>query len=123
MKIKLILKFIFVLYLFILLICLFLIAFHMGESSYISIVPVNNNQFTLDYKILDKTQECIEAEEVFYKDLEYTYYFTCEKSKNIYLEWNNGEVTLMTDDLNSGKVSINSLIDHGLEIGKRNNEE
>lgn len=96
----------------------------MGEVDYVSVVPVSNsNQITLDYKILDKTEECEEKEEILYQDTEYTYYFSCKKSNNIYLEWNNGEVTLMVDDLNSNKVSIDSLINHGLEIGKRNNEE
>lgn len=96
----------------------------MGEVDYVSVVPVSNsNQMALDYKILDKTEECEEQEEILYQDTEYTYYFSCKKSNNIYLEWNNGEVTLMVDELNSHKVSIDSLINHGLEIGKRNNEE
>lgn len=72
-----------------------------------------------DYKILDKTEICAEAIEEFYSDANYTYYFNCIRSGSIYLEWDNGEVSLMKDDLNSGKVTITSLFEHGLNASKR----
>ena len=90
-----------------------------GLSFYPGEIPTPEN-----YVILDKSEECNETfEEEIYKDEEYTYYLTCKKLDKIYLEWNNGEVNLLEKDLNNGRVTIESLISHGLEIESRLNDE
>lgn len=99
-------------------------------------VCMSNNDYTVrnfypgeiptpsDYVIVDKSETCNETTiDDFYKDDEYTYYLTCKDSKNIYLEWNNGEVNLLEKDLTSGRVTIDSLISHGLNVERRSNDE
>ena len=77
-----------------------------------------------DYIILDKSEACNETTIIdIYRDEEYTYYLNCKNPDNIYLEWNNGVVNLLEDDLNDGKVTINSLIEHGLNVERRSNNE
>lgn len=78
---------------------------------------------TNDYKIIDNTMTCAEALEEIYKDDSYIYYLTCIKSDNIYLEWDNGDTYKLTEAINKELVTIESLIDHGLEVYKIVNEE
>ena len=71
------------------------------------------------YQIIDKIQICEDGYEEIYKDDEYIYYFDCEKSKHVYLEWEDETITPMMDELNSGNVKIDSLIKNGLKVNKK----
>lgn len=44
------------------------------------------------------------------------YCLSCNKSDKIILSWSDGSQSKMIDDLKEGKVSIQSLIDHGLKV-------
>lgn len=115
MKLKRIIKSIFITALALIFVGLAVIAFCDLRNDEGATKPVE----TIDYKILDKTGDtCAEALDYFYSDLNYNYYFTCIKSDSIYLEWNNGKITKMMDDLNTKKVTINSLLEHGLDAKK-----
>ena len=70
-------------------------------------------------EILDATYACNESLEKFYEDKEYTYYFPCVKSSSIYVKLENGNKMLVVDALDEKKVSINELIDAGLEVVKK----
>ena len=52
----------------------------------------------------------------FYNDGKKDYCLSCAKSDKIILSWSDGSQTNMMEDLKSGKVSINSLIEHGLKV-------
>ncbi len=102
-----------------------LIAVCMKKNDYVSMnFYPGEVQIPNDYVILDKSESCNETTiEDIYKDDEYTYYLTCKDSSKIYLEWNNGEVNLLEKDLTSGRVTIDSLIEHGLNVERRTNDE
>lgn len=67
----------------------------------------------IDYKVLNKNTESCEENNLLYTDDVYNYY-CCYDS--IYLEWENGGITLLKDSFDSGMVTINSLINHGINI-------
>lgn len=71
----------------------------------------NENQ---DFRIIDKIEKCEDGYEEFYHDDEYIYYFNCTKKDTIYLSWEDGTITKMMDELNSGNVSFDRLVKHGL---------
>ena len=71
-----------------------------------------------DYEIIDKIEVCENGREEFFTDDEYIYYFDCDKSKLIYLEYEDGTIKPMMDELTSGNVKIKSLIEHGLKCSK-----
>lgn len=75
-----------------------------------------------DYTIEDTTEVCAQSLEEIYRTNDYIYYLPCVKSDNLYLIWVDGTKTKMIDDLNSGKVSIESLQKHGLKVYKYENE-
>lgn len=79
-----------------------------------STFPMDEKSKDIDYLILDKSESCDSMKEVFYEDDDNIYYFPCTKSNTIYLQWKNGEINLMKDELESGKVTIASLMEHGL---------
>ena len=70
----------------------------------------------LDYRIIDSSETCADSLEEIYQTDTHTYYLPCEKSGDLYLQWNNGLITYLKDDLNKSNVSIESLIKHGLEV-------
>lgn len=70
-------------------------------------------------EILDATYVCAEALEKIYEDKEYTYYFPCVKSSSVYVKFENGTKTLVVDALNEKQVTIDELIDAGLDIIKK----
>ena len=71
-----------------------------------------------DYVIENETKECKGSEEYLYEDDDYEYYLPCKSSYNIYLQWTDGARDLVKDALNNKKVSMSSLIDHGLKVIK-----
>ena len=75
---------------------------------------VNNKKSKL--KIIDATYACTQVTEQFYEDNEYTYSFPCAKSSSVYVKFENGNKMLVTDALNSEEVTIEELIDAGLEV-------
>ena len=70
-------------------------------------------------EILDATYTCAQALEKFYEDDKYTYYFPCVKSNSVYVKFENGNKMLLTSALESEKVTINELLDAGLEVIKK----
>ena len=74
--------------------------------------PKNN----FDYKILYKYDVCAEALELLYEGEDKVYYLPCISSHAIYIEWDDGTTKLMIDELKDGRVSIDSLISHGLNV-------
>lgn len=124
MKIKKIFKNFFVVYLFILVIGLYAISFisyskTSPKEMAASLKDSVNDYDNMEYRII-KTDpvECEINDEYFYEDENYYYYFTCPKYNNIYIEWKNGENVLLDDALKTKKVTINSLISHGLGVVK-----
>ncbi len=69
-----------------------------------------------DYQIIDYNGICPEVVECFYNDGKKDYCLSCSKSDKILLSWSDGSQSKMIDDLKEGKVSIKSLIEHGLKV-------
>ena len=78
---------------------------------------VENNKNKIE--ILDATYACNETLEKFYEDKKYTYYFPCVKSSSIYVKLEDGNKMLLVDALDEKKVTIDELIDAGLEVVKK----
>ena len=72
-----------------------------------------------DFEIIDKIEVCENGYEEFYKDDTYIYYFDCNKKNLIYIEWEDGSINPLMDELSSGNVKIESLIEHGLNCNKK----
>jgi hypothetical protein len=84
---------------------------------------VKNLHSNSDYQIIDKIEECSDGYEEIYRDTDNIYYFECNKINFIYLEWEDGSITNMKDELNSGNVNVESLIKHGLDCKIKRIEE
>lgn len=70
-------------------------------------------------KIIDATYPpCSSSYEKFYEDNGYNYYFTCSKSDSVFVKFSNGNKMLVTNALKENKVTINELIDAGLDVYK-----
>lgn len=71
-------------------------------------------------EIIDETDTCDEALELFYENELYEYYFTCIKSDNVYAIINDTDKYLVKDLLNNNPteyvISIESLKREGLEF-------
>ena len=67
-------------------------------------------------QIIDATFSCAQTKERFYEDDKHIYSFPCGKSSSIYVKFENGNKMLVTDALNSEQVTIEQLIDAGLEV-------
>lgn len=78
---------------------------------------INNNKSKI--QIIDATYSCAKTPEKFYEDDKYTYSFPCVKSNSVYVKFSNGNKMLVVDALESDKVTIDELIDAGLEINKQ----
>lgn len=68
--------------------------------------------------IIDATYACAQTTEKFYEDDKYIYAFPCAKSNSIFVKLENGNKMLVTDALASEKVTIDELLDAGLEVYK-----
>ena len=71
-----------------------------------------------DYTIVHENNECLNTKELLYEDTKYLYYLPCASSYDTYLVWTDGDKDLVKNALYYEKVTINSLIEHGLEIEK-----
>ena len=76
-----------------------------------------------DYRLVDKIEECNGGYEEFYHDDEYIYYFECTKKDLTYIQWEDGTITKMMDELNSGNITFDSLVKHGLIHNKKKIQE
>lgn len=70
-------------------------------------------------EIIDATYTCANSQEQFYEDEKYTYSFPCVKSSSVYVKFENGNKMLVTSALEAQKVTIEELIDAGLDVYKQ----
>lgn len=86
----------------------------------IILLTKNNNIIKNKSKleIIDATFTCAKTPEPFYEDDKYTYSFPCIKSSSVYVKFENGNKMLVVDALEAEKVTINELIEAGLEVYK-----
>lgn len=70
-------------------------------------------------QIFDATYSCNQVIEKFYEDDKYIYSFPCTKSSSVYVKFENGNKMLVIDALSSKKVTIEELIDAGLDLYKQ----
>ena len=112
MKLKIVLKSILFTTIGLLFVALFVIAFsNLNDEE-----TTKPEDIARDYQIIDYNGICAEVVECFYNDGKKDYCLNCTKSDKIILSWSDGSQTNMMEDLKSGKVSINSLIEHGLKV-------
>ena len=71
-------------------------------------------------EIIDATFKCAQSLEQFYEDEKYIYSFPCVQSSSIYVKFENGNKMLVIDALDANKVTIDELIEAGLEVRKQN---
>ena len=84
------------------------------------ILSIKNNRLSRDkIEIIDATYSCNPALEKFYEDNSYIYYFPCVKSDSIFVKFANGNKMLVVKALDEGKVTIDELINAGLEVTKK----
>jgi len=87
----------------------------------IGLVVFNKNQELKNskLKIIDATYPpCSSSYEKFYEDSEYTYFFTCSKIDSVFVKFPNGNKMLVVKALDENKVTIDNLIDAGLNVYK-----
>ena len=114
MKGRLIFKVVFVIFLTAILIGLIFIIYDKTGTA----AHIYDPLLISDYVIVNETKECSGEEEYLYEDDNYKYYLPCPSSYDIYLEWTDGDKDLIKNAWNNKKVSINSLIEHGLIVKK-----
>ena len=72
--------------------------------------------------IIDKTEVCAQALEEVYRDDQYIYYFSCIKSDNVFIKFSNDENLYgIKYVLNNDMLTIDELIENGLDISKKIN--
>ncbi len=84
------------------------------------IILLNKNNIIKNKRIeiIDATFSCAQSPETFYEDDKYIYSFPCVKSSSIYVKFENGTKVLVVDALEEEKVTIDELLDAGLEVHK-----
>ena len=70
-------------------------------------------------EIIDASYMCAEAIEKFYEDDNYTYSFPCVKSNSVFVKLPDGKKMLVVKALEEEFVTIEELIDAGLEVYKQ----
>lgn len=78
----------------------------------------NKNLEKNSIKILNATYSCGNSREKFYEDDNYVYYFPCVQSDSVFVKFPNGNKLLVVKALDDNKVTIDSLINAGLEVYK-----
>ena len=68
--------------------------------------------------ILDATYSCENIPEKFYEDDKYIYSFPCTKSTSVFVKLEDGSKMLITKALEEEKVTIDELLEAGLEVIK-----
>ena len=87
--------------------------------SILGIILLNNNiiiKAKSELQIIDATYSCNKIKEKFYENDKYIYSFPCTQSTTIYVKFKNGNKMLVTDALESNKVTLEELIDAGLKV-------
>lgn len=69
--------------------------------------------------IIDATYSCASVKEDFYEDDKYIYSFPCIQSDSIFVKFSNGNKMLVVKALEEEKVTIDELINAGLNVLKR----
>ena len=69
-------------------------------------------------EIIDASYMCAEALEKFYEDDNYTYSFPCIKSNAVFVKLPDGKKMLVVKALEEDLVTIDQLINAGLEVYK-----
>ena len=89
----------------------------------LGIILLTTNKIIINKKseiqIVDATYNCAKVPEKFYEDDTYIYSFPCVKSSSIYVKFENGNKMLVIDALEAEKVTIDKLIDVGLDVIKQ----
>ena len=114
MKSRIIFKSIFVFFLTIILFCLIFIIFDKTGTG----ATIYNPPAIVDYTIIDNRDECENNTELIYSDKNYNYYLVCSNSSSVFLSWDEGVVDPLKFALEKEKVTMNSLINHGLKVIK-----
>lgn len=70
------------------------------------------------FEIIDTTEVCAEALEGIYSDATGDYYLPCMKSQNISIKFSNGATYSLTYVLGNNLLTIQELIDGGLDVYK-----
>ena len=111
MKAKIVLKSIFLFILVLILIGLLYIIFtKSGNDNGVNVFKL------VDYVIEDRTETCNEKLELIYSSKGKKYYLPCEKSEYVFLKWDDGVVDSLKNAIDKEKVTMDSLMEHGLEI-------
>ena len=86
----------------------------------IGIILVGKNKELRKHKIeiIDASYMCAEAIEKFYEDDKYTYSFPCIKSGSVFVKLADGKKVLVIKALEENLVTIDELINAGLEVYK-----
>ena len=112
MKTKIVFRIVFVAVQIVILACLTFIIFDKaGTGAHIAPLVLT------DYTIVDETEDCISGKDLIYSDSKYNYYLNCTNSK-IYIAWDDGARDSLKFDLGINKLTIDSLIEHGLKVEK-----
>lgn len=86
----------------------------------LAIILLKTNEIILKEKskiqIIDATFSCAQVKEKFYEDDKYIYSFPCVKSNSMYVKFENGNKMLIVEALESKSITIDKLIDAGLEV-------
>ena len=77
-----------------------------------------NNTMRNKVKIIDASYMCQENLEKFYEDDKYIYSFPCVKSSMVFVELADGRKMLVVKALEDGLVTIDELINAGLDVVK-----
>ncbi len=87
----------------------------------IGIILVGKNRELRKNKIeiIDASYMCAEAIEKFYEDDKYTYSFPCIKSSSVFVKLPDGKKVLVVKALDEKLVTIDELINAGLEVYKK----
>lgn len=88
----------------------------------IGVILLNKNNIIVKQsklEIIDATYTCVKSPEKFYEDDLYIYSFPCIQSKSMYVKFKNGNKMLIVDALEAKKVTIEELIEAGLEVYKQ----
>lgn len=88
----------------------------------IGIILLNKNNIIKNkskLQIIDATYTCADAIEKFYEDDKYVYSFPCVKSDSVFVKFENGNKMLVVQALEEEKVTIDELLNAGLDVYKK----
>lgn len=83
-------------------------------SPYICVTSFDVEIATINYEITDESDTCEPGLEEIGKDNKYIYYLECQKSEQIFINYEDGERITLKKAL--GRMDIHNLIENGLEV-------